>query len=333
MGRWILLLPLCLFIRGQSPAPEASAYALSEDLHVTEFKDSGAKQRLRQATAIAMVAAWSEDPFARLAPALDAVNIPPATMFATLAALGESPLLPATLAPAFEDQINDFYENKRRKAPLAFLEEALERGEREVLGYSAHLRKIEKVGGYVVEELEVSFRQKPFSVYMNWLQGARALGATRVIYVEGENKNKLLAKPKLSFMGIQERAVDAPDAKAGSRYTIDHFGMHKGTERTLASMNKARDRGQLHLRYVGEGTDTRLGGVPCYIFVRKPYEPLEEEGLNELILFVDKANWLQVGSILKDAKGDVIAEYFFKDVRVNPVFPEWQFTRKALEMK
>jgi hypothetical protein len=39
---------------------------------------------------------------------------------------------------------------------------------------------------------------------------------------------------------------------------------------------------------------------------------------------------LQVGSILRGEKMDLIAEYFFRDIVPNPTFDEKQFTRKAL---
>jgi outer membrane lipoprotein-sorting protein len=39
---------------------------------------------------------------------------------------------------------------------------------------------------------------------------------------------------------------------------------------------------------------------------------------------------LQVGSVLLDSKGQVIAEYFFRDIEINPTFDKDQFTRKAL---
>ena len=57
---------------------------------------------------------------------------------------------------------------------------------------------------------------------------------------------------------------------------------------------------------------------------------MEEDGLNELTLYIDCENWLQVGSILRDPEGRLIAEYFFPDVEINPTFPENQFTRAAL---
>jgi hypothetical protein len=39
---------------------------------------------------------------------------------------------------------------------------------------------------------------------------------------------------------------------------------------------------------------------------------------------------MQVGSVLLDAEGNLIAEYYFRDFELNPTFSEKQFTRENL---
>ena len=97
-------------------------------------------------------------------------------------------------------------------------------------------------------------------------------------------------------------------------------------------MRKAEKRGKLFVEYKGIFKVPELNNRECYKFVRKPYDPLEEPEkiLNELILYIDTEYWLQTGSILRDAKGGIIAEYYFRDLRLNPTFPNDQFTDKKL---
>jgi len=221
--------------------------------------------------------------------------------------------------------------------PVEFLQMCVDRYEREVEGYSAEFYKREQIKGKLqpLEILDVHFREKPFSVYMKWTTGARL--AASALYVKGENKNKLLARGKgiLSPLGVFEKDVDAPDAKNSGRYTIDHFGIHLGTKRTIASMHKAQERGALHVEYMGEFRVPELRDKDydpiCYKFVRKPYEPPEEEDVNEMTIYIDQKTWLQVGSVLRDSKGDLIAEYFFRNIKLNPQFHKDQFTRAALK--
>jgi hypothetical protein len=127
------------------------------------------------------------------------------------------------------------------------------------------------------------------------------------------------------------RPLDASDVKATSRFGIDKFGMHMGAQDTLQAIHAAQKAGTLHLKYEGIEKVSKAGDRLCYKLVRTPYTPPEEkEGINELITYIDRATLLQVGSILKDAKGEFIGEYFFRDIELNPAFDEAQFTRKKL---
>ena len=84
------------------------------------------------------------------------------------------------------------------------------------------------------------------------------------------------------------------------------------------------------MQYYGIVPVPQVGGRLCYKFIRKPYDPPEEEGANELILYVDVETLLQVGSELHDSNGSLLAEYFFRDVQLNPTHDAKQFTRAAL---
>lgn len=216
--------------------------------------------------------------------------------------------------------------------PLKFLQLCLDRYDREVKGYTCTFNKVERIGGKLrrPERIFVAFREQPFSVYFHWLEGKEM--AEKVVFERGKNNNKLLAKVViLGITSIWERDTDGADAKKTGRYTIDQFGIHLGTMRTLASMRKAEERGELHLEYKGIIAVPQLDDRLCHTFVRKPYVPLEEEGVNELTIFIDEEYLLQTGSILKDAKGNLIAEYFFTDLKLNPELRDVQFQRAALK--
>jgi len=219
--------------------------------------------------------------------------------------------------------------------PPAFLEMCLDRYKERVKGYDLIFLKRECIDGKPgklngLEKIEVHFRDNPFSVYMNWLEGARL--AQKMIFVSGENNNKILARPKglLSLVGVIERDVDGPEAKSSGRYTVDQFGLYFANKRVVDSMNKAKAKGTLHVAYQGLFKVPEVGDRPFYKFVRSPYEPPEGEGINETTIYIDQETWLQVGTVIKDTRGDLIAEYFFRDIRLNPDFDEKQFTRAAL---
>jgi hypothetical protein len=236
------------------------------------------------------------------------------------------------LAASLADKGPGMLEDLRYRRPVRFLEMCLERYRREVQGYSCTMLKRERVKGTLnkPEELKIHFREKPFSVFMEWKKGSSL--ASKVLYVEGENDGKLLAR---ALLLVVSRDVDGSEAKKTSRYLLPDFGMYIGARRSVRSMQRAEERGKLHMHYYGAVPVAQLGGRLCYKFVRGPYDPPDHDGvwedpMGELTIFIDCETWLQVGSILRDPEGNLIAEYFFRDVHLNPKFDPKQFTRASL---
>jgi hypothetical protein len=221
-----------------------------------------------------------------------------------------------------------------KKDPVAYLAKCLDRYRREVKGYHAIMQKQERISGRLQpkETIEVFFRENPHSVCLRWIEGARK--AERALYVEGENNGKMLARPSGAlarrFAGeVVERDVDGSDARQSGRYTLSDYGIRKGTERTLAAWVAAKERGALHVVYLGQQRVREAGDRTCYKLRRTNDQP-ENDGVMELTLYVDKENYLQVGSVLKGESGKLIGEYFFRDIQLNPVFEPRQFQRDAL---
>jgi hypothetical protein len=346
MGRLLLLLPLCLLARDAAPVVPSSGAPLDDDLPVFAPSASHKHEIVFVAPVAHLVGsldpwlAFTSIPFVR-------EPMPPPVVIASLVPFSYGPLPAVGAAPALEETAETYYERMRQDDPLAFLEECVRHYHETVAGYTCILRKAEKIGDRLhdYEETTCWSRENPFSVYMEWTKTSSTKSdffssvkqPKKVLYVQGENKDLILAvlQKKVPFRpAVEETTLDSTDSKKSSRFTIDEFGMGKSLERTVASMRSAQGRGQLHLKYLGEmDKEPRLGNVPVYVFLRKPYEPLEEDHLNEFKLYIDKKHWLQVGSILKDDKGGLIGEYFFRDVVVNPVIEPDRFTRAFLEKK
>jgi hypothetical protein len=224
-------------------------------------------------------------------------------------------------------------ERLARNDPIAFLEACIRRYDREVKGYTTTLRKQERIDGKLErsEVIEVSFRESPFSVLMKWKEGARRAAA--VLYVKGENRDQMLVRPAglLSVAGIVVRDANGSDAKKAGRYPLPEFGIKIGMQRALASWKKADKDHALHVEYLGVERLKEAGGRPCWVVKRTRYAQAEEDGVRELTIYIDKENWLQIGSIIKGEDGKFIAEYFFRDVKINPDFKADVFTRDALK--
>jgi Protein of unknown function (DUF1571) len=225
-------------------------------------------------------------------------------------------------------------ERLAREDPVAFLEQSLEHYQREVRGYHCILQKQERIAGKLQpkETIDVYFREDPHSVLMRWQHGARK--AEGALFVIGENNGKMLARPSGSLArrivgDVVERDVDGAEARQSGRYTLSQFGIKKGTERTLAAWKASRQRGKLQVEYLGEQVVKEAGDRPCYK-LRRTYEAPEADGVTELTIYVDKDTLLQVGSVLKGENGQLIGEYFWRDIQLNPSFGPGQFERDAL---
>jgi hypothetical protein len=224
--------------------------------------------------------------------------------------------------------------------PVGFFGKCLEHYDRHIQGYTLTLHKQERLGGQLheVEQIAVAFKDSPHSVFFNWLEGFRK--ARRVLYVEGQNENRMLAKAHLPPLDpIVVRELDSPDAKASGRYSMADFGLRKAMERVHRNWKKAQDAGALHVEYLGLHKVPKAGNRLCHALRRTRFASPEDDGVTELLLYIDVEDLLQVGSVLrglapdKDGQqkdGQFLAEYFFRDIRLNPTFPPEQFTRAAL---
>ena len=94
------------------------------------------------------------------------------------------------------------------------------------------LEKQEEVNGELndADQIDVKIRHKPFSVYMRWHDDGQ-----EVLYVEGENDNRLLAKPTKGFAAMSKKTwrLD-PESKQATRncwYPITTLGIENLLER------------------------------------------------------------------------------------------------------
>src|SRR5262249_39629511 len=150
----------------------------------------------------------------------------------------------------------------------------------------------------------------------------------------GENANNVVVKPygyAAFLVGLTERALDSPDVKNSGRFLISESSLKQATERVLASWKKAETRKALHVEYLGVYRVSEAGGSLCYKLHRHKYDRPDEDGVNDLVLYIDTKTWLQVGSILHGEGGRLLGEYYFRDIQLNPEFSRDQFTKDMLK--
>jgi hypothetical protein len=227
------------------------------------------------------------------------------------------------------------------KDPVAFMETCLRRYQREVKGYTCTMQKQERLGDKLQakELLTLTCREKPLSVFLRWQEGQRLADAA--LYVEGENqekhKNGLKSMMLVHPAGLAGKLVksvsrdpEGEEARQAGRYSLPDCGIAQGTQRTLAYMRAAKAAGQLKVEFLGEVPLPEAGDRTCYKLRRAKYAKPEEDGVTDLTIYFDKETWLQVGSVLKGDNDQYIAQYFFRDIKLNPEFKPETFAKEAL---
>ena len=269
-----------------------------------------------------------------------------------------------TASPGFNTPISDdplpsqaTFEQLARTDPIAFFDAARSRLRREVRTFQCTLVKQERVNGSLnnPETIKLIGRAEPFSVLMIWQQGARTtLGNTTrgTLYVAGLNEGRIKVWIETLFGGNSFISVSPVDdlARKSSRFAITEGGLLGATDRAREAWAEARDRHpetwNEQWRFVGKQPVPELDGKLCYILERDcnppelslfatgdaPRNPAEfpEEAYAKIRVIFDVETWIQLGSVLHRADGELIGYYYFKDLQINPVLPANQFTVEAL---
>jgi hypothetical protein len=233
---------------------------------------------------------------------------------------------------------NDGMVKLAKTEPMAFIENCLVKYTRQVkTGYTLTLWKHEVIDGveYKPETIEVAFRQDPYSVYFHWEDGARK--AERVLYVEGENKDRngksqMVIQPNGAFLRrfIVTRDVEGPEAKQSGHYPLSSFGFQKNEERTLSAWRRNFATGHEKVEFIGIQKVKELDNRSCFV-LRSSTDTPDDDQVCELTSFWDCETWFQTGSIIKDKDGKLLGEYYFKDVKLDPEFKPEQFTRDMMK--
>jgi hypothetical protein len=259
----------------------------------------------------------------------------------------------ATPVPPAERRSDDELETLAKTDPVALLD-ACRRRASSLRGYKAILIKHERINGKLHDEEVIRswVRAEPYSVMMIWERGAREVLGTATegtLFVAGENNGKIKvwgpsARLLPKFMDIHPTDPHSP-ARSASRYAITEGGLLHASERTYSAWSDVKARGQLQTRYEGKRKVDEVGGRVCHVITRTadpptidPFLMAEEtpdpsrraaDTSKTVTLYIDAQTWLQVGSRITNPEGQLVGEYYFKDVELNPQFAADQFKPSA----
>ncbi len=237
------------------------------------------------------------------------------------------------VAPTVVPSPSMSFEDHCQADPMAVLQGVLARHRMAVEGYRCTFVKREKINDKLRdrEVIACESQESPFAVTCRWLEGKGRAEAS--LFVAGENDDQVLivpssptAKGALRLLGksYASRSPDSPEARDAARSPVTQFGMANALRRTLATWQAAKDRNELRVVYQGVVDVPELDGRRCHVFHRTTPTP-EAEGVTQSFIYLDAETKLQVGTVIR-AGDDLVAEYYYKNVELNPPFANDHFS-------
>lgn len=220
-----------------------------------------------------------------------------------------------------------------RDDPIGALNVSLKRCQRDVERYTCTFIKQERMNGKLRdrEVIHCDFRESPFAVRMEWLEGAGR--AKIMLYPAGDREDQLYIVPsnKLARAALPYVARNISDSsvRAASRYPANEFGIQNGVRRLIQDWRLAKDQGMLRTRYEGIQTIPELGNRSCHVLHRDCIIP-EHDGMTAVTVYFDAETLFQAGAILKTGD-ELLATYYFNDFVLNPRFDADLFTAERLK--
>lgn len=209
--------------------------------------------------------------------------------------------------------------------PIPELIAALEKADRlleKVDSYTAVFHNQERIEGKLTSEqiIEMKF-QKPFKVYLKWVDGSHK--GREALYIEGENHNRLKAHDG-GLLSLVTVNIDPRGARAlkGSRHPITDAGLHKLVGLLRSNTIAGSTNGHLSVRHLGEGE----------FFGRKTigFEGVFTKGAtgyycHRAILHLDSELMVPIKVQIFDERNQVVEIYGYRNLRLNAGFTSADF--------
>lgn len=196
-----------------------------------------------------------------------------------------------------------------------------------ITDYKGIFTKQERVKNKLLKPQIIAFkyRNEPFSIFMEWKKNPGK--ADRMLYVKGENNNKMVVHPRglLAFIKSVERDTRDKKVLKSSLRSCDQFGIRNLLNRISGLyMGNFEDEG-FSAKYIGtEKIDNR----PCIVLETiMPNNTISST--RRLILVVDMAYRLPVSVTSLDGEGNLISKYSYTGLKFNIGLKSDDFTKKA----
>lgn len=221
---------------------------------------------------------------------------------------------------------SDENEKHAKRDALGFLKSCRDQYPTRVKDYRCRFIKRELVNGAMTaeQEIDVAYREQPFSVRMNWVKNAGR--AQEVSYVENrwveDGRQMALIKPAgvlgLLAPGGVKRDIRGDAVKTASRKTIDQYGFRNTLDLIIKFCDIAQGQPGYELTYLGIAD---LNGRETYVIERRlPYTAENDPYPDRLLMiYIDREWLLPTGcyAYSDDHGSELLGQYVSKDISLN----------------
>lgn len=194
---------------------------------------------------------------------------------------------------------------------------AMESAYARVSDYTATFSRQEWVGGVLRprEEALLKFK-RPGRVYLRWTAGAPK--GREILYVPGRDADRILVHQPGALSGFFTlvMAADSPRVLRESRHPVTDVGIGRLVELIVANVRRGLERGELAL--VDRGVSQESGRPARRIEGVWPRDRAKGYYSYRASVVIDAEWGLPAGVIIFDWDDRMVADYAYRDLRLNP---------------
>lgn len=200
----------------------------------------------------------------------------------------------------------------------------------QIRDYEADFHKTELVGGAIVsQQMQLKLRNEPFAVYLKYVEPN---AGREVLYVDGVNEGKLLARDKgiKSVVGAVSLDPTGRLAMEGNRYPVTRIGLVNLVDALLDQWEREAAISTPIVKYY---PDAKVGNVECKVIESTQPNPGQGIAFHRTRIFLDKTTNLPVRLqqfAFPNAGGEpiLVEQYTYLGLRTNVGLGDRDFDRR-----
>jgi hypothetical protein len=204
-------------------------------------------------------------------------------------------------------------------AELLRLLDLAEKSYAEVHDYTTIMVGRERIGGVLRPQESILLKfQRPFKVYLRWLEGPSK--GREGLYVSGAHNGKFLIYEPRGIRRLFTAALDPSDQRVmeHSRHPVTDVGIGRLLE--IVGENARRGAKNGVLQVTDRGVEELAGRRVRTLEGMLPREPRLAYYCYRVILSFDEENHLPIRVVVYDWDDQIVEEHTHSDLRVNPGF-------------